>query len=348
MKLIPIEWTENNLLKILDQRLLPEKKDYIICKNREDVFHAIKTLAIRGAPLIGIAAAYGLFLDVFINQNLDIKNLKNRLIETGKYLKSSRPTAVNLFWAIDRMLNFVKELNCVTVSEFLKLLLQEAKKIHEEDSNMCNKIGEYGEVLIKNNMGVLTHCNAGSLATGGIGTALAVIYKAWQNGKKFKVYADETRPLLQGARLTVFELLENGIDDTTLICDNMAGFLMKKRKINIVITGADRIARNGDTANKIGTFSVAKLASTFNIPFYIAAPFSTFDFNAESEKDIPIEERNKEEIINGMGKQTAPLNVKVYNPAFDVTDNELITGIITEKGIIYPPYRENIEKYLQL
>ncbi len=332
-----LSWISEGRLKCLDQRKLPVSTEYICCNTREMIFEAIQTLAVRGAPAIGIAGAYGLCVDLFRDSSSSLAALKLRVKDTAAYLKSSRPTAVNLSWAIDRMQKASEAYSGGNLLDYKEALLQEAKRIHEEDSKMCSAIGKAGSKLIQDGMNILTHCNAGRLATGGDGTALAVLYQAQREGKKFSVYADETRPLLQGARLTAYELQEAGIP-TTLICDNMAGYLMKQGKIHLVITGADRIARNGDTANKIGTFSVARLAKAFNIPFYIAAPSSTFDFNAESEKDIVIEQRSSQEIIQGFGMQTAPLDISVYNPAFDVTESSLINGFITEKGILVPPF----------
>jgi len=345
MILQTIEWLTTGAVKFIDQTKLPKEKTFIICKTKEEVFGAIKCLSVRGAPAIGIAGAYGVCVDILSQTNKDIIFLKKQLIHVAKYLKTSRPTAVNLFWALDRMIKVSNNFSGTDSDIYLTSMVNEAKLIHEEDKKMCEDIGRHGSLLIKNNMNILTHCNAGSLATGGQGTALSVFYQALKEKRKFSVYADETRPLLQGSRLTAFELLEAGID-VTVICDNMAGFLMKKGKIDMVITGADRIALNGDSANKIGTYSIAKLAKQFNIPFYIAAPSSTFDHNALSEEDIPIEFRDGNEIINGFNTQTGPLTVKVFNPAFDVTEGDLIEGFITEKGLIKKPFLLNISKFL--
>tara|TARA_Y100000589_G_scaffold328028_1_gene371137 strand:+ start:5319 stop:6425 length:1107 start_codon:yes stop_codon:yes gene_type:complete len=318
-------------LRLLDQTQLPETEVYIDCKDVQTVWDAIKRLSVRGAPAIGISAAYGLV----------IAAQKNTFIESADHLASSRPTAVNLFWAIDRM----KKVSPCTP----EVLLAEAIKIHEEDRAMCRAIGEHAvgliEALPADKRGVLTHCNAGALATGGIGTATAPMYVAHEKGLNFKVYADETRPLLQGARLTTFELQEAGID-VTLICDNMAAQVMREGKIGMVITGADRITANGDAANKIGTYGVAILAKHHGIPFYVAAPSSTFDFKLTNGDQIPIEQRASEEITEGFGKRTAPLNAQTYSPAFDATPAELIAGLITEKGIISPVTTENIKKVL--
>lgn len=319
-------------LRLLDQTVLPETETYIDCKEVQAVWDAIKRLSVRGAPAIGISAAYGLVIGA----------QKNMFSESANHLATSRPTAVNLFWAIDRM---KKVMPCTPDA-----LLAEAIKIHDEDRAMCRAIGEHAVGLIEalpiEKRGVLTHCNAGALATGGIGTATAPMYVAHEKGLKFKVYADETRPLLQGARLTTYELQEAGID-VTLICDNMAAQVMREGKIGMVITGADRITANGDAANKIGTYGVAILAKFHGIPFYVAAPSSTFDFELTHGDQIPIEQRASEEITCGFGKRTAPKNVQTYSPAFDSTPSELITGLITEKGIISPVTTENIKQVLR-
>jgi len=270
---------------------------------------------------------------------------RKRYQEISDYLASSRPTAVNLFWALCRMRNVLDENPDCGVSETLKKLEVEAVTILDEDKDICRAIGKNGNGVIKHSDTILTHCNAGGLATADYGTALGVIYAACEAGKKVKVYADETRPLLQGARLTVWELMQSGVD-VTLICDNTAGKVMSDGKINLVVVGADRIAKNGDTANKIGTYTVAVLAKEHKIPFYVAAPSSTFDLSINSGSEIPIEERNQEEVTCGFGKRTAPEGVKVYSPAFDVTPSRFITGIITEKGILYPPYKKSIKKMI--
>lgn len=320
---------ETGYLRLIEQTLLPNELTYLDCKDVQTVWDAIKRLTVRGAPAIGIAAAYGMVIGA----------QKGKFEEAGDHLATSRPTAVNLFWAIDRM----RGLGTADI----EVLLAEAKQIHAEDAAMCGKIGEYGAGLIKDGMGVLTHCNAGALATGGIGTATGPMYTAHAKGVKFMVYADETRPLNQGSRLTTWELMAGGVD-VTLICDDMAGHAMKEGKIGLVITGADRIAANGDAANKIGTYGVAIMAKYHGIPFYVAAPSSTFDFELAEGSLIPIEQRDAGEVINGFGKATAPADAVVYNPAFDVTPAELISGLITEKGIISPVNTENIEKMLKL
>lgn len=341
----PIDEFVYGRLEMLDQTLLPAMLKTIECRTIETVWEGIKMLRVRGAPAIGISAAYGVCVGMqtlFLNSDgsrrvpTDDEFFK-RLTETTEYLATSRPTAVNLFWALDRMKEKGESLRGLkTVEEIAIILLEEAKTIHREDNILCRKMGRYGASLVKDGGTYLTHCNAGGLATGEYGTALAVFY--WANeeeGKKIRVYSDETRPLLQGARLTTWELHENGID-VTLICDSMAAVVMRQGKIDGVFVGADRIARNGDTANKIGTYMVALCARAHQVPFYVVAPRSTFDLSLESGAGIPIEERDPEEIRRGFGKQTAPDGIDVYNPAFDVTPAELIAGIVTENGIISP------------
>ncbi|WPX10060.1 S-methyl-5-thioribose-1-phosphate isomerase [Anaerocellum danielii] len=332
---------KNDKLIVLDQRKLPFEKEYFVCSTYQDVYIAIKDMIIRGAPLIGIVAAYGVVLGFkeIIEKNMDL----TKIYEIINYLANSRPTAVNLFWALERMKKIFKEARNLSQSQIYSLLLDEARKIEEEDKNINKKIGENGNTLIKEGANILTHCNAGALATGGYGTALGVIREAHFTGKNIHVYVDETRPYLQGARLTAFELSEDGIPNT-VICDNMAGYLMKLGKIDCVIVGADRIALNGDTANKIGTYSLSVLAKHHGIPFYIAAPVSTIDFNIKSGSEIPIEERSEDEIRFFNGKKIVPDESKVFNPAFDVTPAENITAIITEKGVIFPPFEEGILK----
>jgi len=325
-------------LELLDQTLLPEQEQTLVCLTAEDVWHAIKRLSVRGAPAIGIAAAYGLVVGV---QHCDDDKLDAEIVRIADYLATSRPTAVNLFWALDRMKRRATELT----GDKKIGLLAEARAIHDEDRKMCHAIGTHGAELVPDGSTVLTHCNAGGLATSELGTALAVIFKAHEAGKKVAVYADETRPLLQGARLTTWELMQAGIE-TTLICDNMAGQVMKEGRIDLVVTGADRIAANGDAANKIGTYSLALLAKAHGIPFYVAAPSSTFDHSLSSGDLIPIEERASEEITEGFGRRTAPVGVKTYSPAFDVTPAELIAAIITEKGVLRAPYGESINALL--
>jgi len=329
-------------LDLLDQRLLPTSVKILSLRTIEQVREAIQTLAVRGAPAIGVAAAYGM---VIAAQELARHDPPERALgslrEKGALLKSSRPTAVNLAWAVDRVLAAVENAHPQTVSRMAEIALAEARAIHREDVAMCLAIGRHGAPLIHPNCGVLTHCNAGYLATAGDGTALAILYEAHRRGIAFHVYADETRPLLQGARLTVWELMQENIP-VTLITDSMAALVMAQRKVDLVIVGADRIAANGDTANKIGTYSVATLAAAHGIPFYVAAPSSTFDLSLADGSAIPIEERRPEEITRGFGPLTAPADVAVYNPAFDVTPASLIRGIVTDRGLIRPVDAEKV------
>lgn len=333
-------------LELIDQTRLPLSFELIECRDVETVWHAIKRLSVRGAPAIGVSAAYGVVIGMQSATQSTGIDFDTQLNEVVEYLAGSRPTAVNLFWALDRMKSVSDQTSGLESSDRLIRLLEEAQAIDQEDRVMCDQIGINGAELLTDGMGVLTHCNAGSLATAGNGTALSVFYAAKKMGKEIHVYADETRPLLQGARLTTWELMQRDIP-VTLICDSMAGWVMKEGKIQAVVTGADRIAANGDAANKIGTYSVALLANAHNIPFYVAAPSSTFDFNLMSGEEIPIEEREPEEITCGFGTRTAPENVDVYSPAFDVTPAELISALITEKGIISPVSRGNIKEVLE-
>ena len=331
-------------LELIDQRRLPAEFVKLQCRDVETLFEAIKTLAVRGAPAIGVSAAYGLVLAL---QKLDatdnIKKALEALAHAREYLTSSRPTAVNLFWALDRVWQAASSVK--TLQQLREVALREANAIYQEDVDMCRRIGQHGEKFIKDGAGILTHCNAGALATAGQGTALSPMFEAHIKGRKFRVYSDETRPLLQGARLTAWELKQAGIE-VTVICDNMAGWLMKQGKINAVITGADRIAANGDTANKIGTYSLSILAREHGVPFYIAAPSSTFDLNITNGAEIPIEQRSAEEVTTFAGTQIAPAGVDAYNPAFDVTNAGDIAAIITERGIIKYPGTDNILKCL--
>ena len=336
------------VLDLIDQRLLPTEFALLSIRNIEQLHEAIRTLAVRGAPAIGVAAAFGPILALQqLDGQADADEGLQQVERACDYLATSRPTAVNLFWALDRMRAKAQRTahsSQATTRELHTVLLTEAQAICEEDIAMCRQIGRHGEPFIQAGFGVLTHCNAGALATAGEGTALAPMFEAYRKGKRFQVYADETRPLLQGARLTAWELQRAGID-ATLICDNMAGWLMKEGKIDMVITGADRIAANGDTANKIGTYSVSILARQHDIPFYIAAPSSTFDLSLESGAEIPIEQREADE-VTGFGEiRTAPEGIAVYNPAFDVTDAQNITAIITEKGVIKAPNTECIRAF---
>lgn len=341
-----IEWVGNldGFVRLLDQTLLPEKVHYLDCRKYQDVEEAIRTLRVRGAPAIGIAAAMGVVLGM---QGCPDAMFDDRLRDRCSSFKSTRPTAVNLAWAVNRIAGCARaQRNKGRSEEILQLMLGEALAIQREDAAMCRAIGRHGAALIQQGQGILTHCNAGSLATSEYGTALAALYTAAEQGKQFHVFADETRPLLQGARLTAWELQQAGIE-VTVICDSMAAQVMREGKVQLVIVGADRIAANGDTANKIGTYGVAVLAKAHGIPFYVAAPSSTFDLSLSSGSQIPIEERDPREITEGFGKRTAPEGVRVYNPAFDVTPAELIAAIVTEKGVIRPLNEINIRHVLQ-
>jgi methylthioribose-1-phosphate isomerase len=325
--------------RLIDQTQLPCTLAYRDCRTVEDVWEAIRSLRVRGAPAIGVAAAMGVVVGM---QSVDAACYGERLREVTAYLRTSRPTAVNLFWALERMERcFERACRQDAPREWTRRLLAEALAIEDEDRRMCRAIGAAGASLIAEGQGVLTHCNAGGLATAEYGTALAVMFAAAEQGRHFQVYADETRPLLQGARLTAWELQQAGIP-VTLICDSMAGQVMKEDRVQLVVVGADRIAANGDTANKIGTYGVALLARAHGIPFYVAAPSSTFDLSLPNGDGIPIEQRDPREITHGFGRQTAPEGVAVYNPAFDVTPHHLIAGIITEKGLIQPVNEETI------
>jgi methylthioribose-1-phosphate isomerase len=337
----------DGFVRLIDQTLLPTRLEYRDCRTVEEIWEAIRVLRVRGAPAIGVAAAMGVVVGMQKIEGESRAAHQARLLEVTAYLRTSRPTAVNLFWALERMERRLEELSeDVPPSHARQILLDEALAIEDEDRRMCRAIGDAGAALIRDGQGVLTHCNAGGLATADYGTALAVMFSAAEQGKCFQVYADETRPLLQGARLTAWELKERGID-VTLICDNMAAQVMKEGRIQLVVVGADRIAANGDTANKIGTYGVALLAKAHDIPFYVAAPSSTFDLTLKSGAEIPIEERDAHEVTHGFGKQTAPDGVKVYNPAFDVTPAELITGIISERGLIQPVSEAQIRWVLE-
>ncbi len=332
-----IEWQDDKVIMI-DQRLLPMEEKFIEHHSYTEVARSIKDMVIRGAPAIGVAAAMGIALGVLKTEENYEKEFK-RITDT---ISSTRPTAVNLFWAIERMKKVFSQYKHEP-SVLKQRMIEEALTIEQEDVAINKKIGENGEVLLKSGQTVLTHCNAGALATAGYGTALGVIRSAVANNKKIEVVADETRPYLQGARLTVWELQQDNIP-VKLVTDNMAGFLMARGLIDAVIVGADRIASNGDTANKIGTYSVAILADYHHIPFYVAAPTSTIDFTIASGEEIPIEERNKEEILNFRNQRIASPETQVYNPAFDVTPHHLINAIITEKKVLYPEFKTEIQK----
>lgn len=330
-------------LILIDQTRLPTQLTYVECRDVQTVWEAIKSLRVRGAPAIGIAAAYGVCLGLQGSYDESRDSLRRRLDEVVDYLASSRPTAVNLFWALDRMKRLAGTMHSTaTPHEIRQALLSEARAIHEQDRQTCHAIGRHGAELLADGQGVLTHCNAGGLATSEYGTALSVLFTAQDCGKQLHIFADETRPLLQGARLTAWELSQRGMD-VTLICDSVAAQVMKEGRIGAVITGADRVAANGDAANKIGTYAVATLARAHGVPFYIAAPCSTFDLTIADGSQIPIEQRAPEEVTEGFGRRTAPDGVRVYNPAFDVTPAKLITALITERGLIRPVTREQVE-----
>ncbi len=334
---------ENSLLVLLDQTRLPLDVVYETQETIEQVWDSIKCLKVRGAPAIGVAAAYGVLYGVKDKGELSYDLFLKELVQAAEYLNTSRPTAVNLSWALNRMVMKAQTTKTNDMYLLYNILEEEAIKIHQEDIAISYGIGQSGLALIKEGCGVLTHCNAGSLATSELGTATAPMYLAHNEGYKFRVYADETRPLLQGARLTSWELQQAGID-VTLICDNMAAFIMSKGLVDLVITGCDRVAANGDAANKIGTMGVAILAKHFNIPFYVACPSSTIDFATQTGADIVIEERHDDEVTSFGERRTGPKGIKVRNPAFDVTPKELIKGFITEKGIVFPPFDINLAR----
>lgn len=330
-----VEW-KNGAVRLLDQSRLPGVVEFLDCRDYQSVAEAIRTLKVRGAPAIGVTAAMGVALGAQTLQTTDDATFTQTVLKICDDLAATRPTAVNLFWAIERMRRKLESLKGQPVSSIKQMLISESQSILEEDITLCKTMGRHGADLIRDGQTVLTHCNAGSLATAGYGTALGVIRSAWEQGKKINVIADETRPVLQGARLTAWELMQDQIP-VTLITDNMAGTLMRQGKIHLCVVGADRIAANGDVANKIGTYSVAVLAKAHNIPFYVAAPYSTIDLKTKTGEDIPIEQRNPSEVITIHGSHpVAPKGVAVYNPAFDVTPAELITGIITERGVFKP------------
>ncbi|MGI9554303.1 MAG: S-methyl-5-thioribose-1-phosphate isomerase [Thermodesulfobacteriota bacterium] len=336
-----IEWKQNKVVMI-DQLKLPNEEIYREYSSYTEVADAIKTMVIRGAPAIGIAAAMGVALGSLEADSSDKNKFLKDLDKTCSVLAATRPTAVNLFWAIDRMKKIISDNKEKEIALIRQLLINEAKSILESDIEMCRKIGENGSDLIKDNSVVLTHCNAGGLATGGYGTALGVIRNAYENGKNIKVITSETRPFLQGSRLTAWELKKDGIP-VTLVTDNMVGHLMSKGMIDSVVVGADRVASNGDVANKIGTYSVSVLAKHHNIPFYVAAPTSTIDFNCPSGKEIPIEQRDKSEVTH-IGKSKIAADVDVLNPAFDITPNSNVDSLITEVALFRSPYDKSLKK----
>jgi len=339
--MVSIEW-RNGFLRFIDQTKIPFHEDYVETADYRVVGEAIRTLQIRGAPAIGVAAAYAVVLAAIDERIESMRQLNEELYSAINYLSQTRPTAVNLFATLDRMRRSLEQNSRADLANMRRLLLNEAKAIHEEDIEACRKIGEFGATLIPGPSSFLTHCNTGALATTGNGTAQSVITTAAKQQKVLRVFADETRPLLQGARLTVWELMREGID-VTLITDSTAGLLMQNREIDLVIVGADRIAANGDTANKIGTYMLAVLAHQHGVPFYVAAPTSTFDFKARTGKNIPIEERNARDVTHIGDMRIAAEGVQVFAPAFDVTPNEFIRAIVTEVGVLKPPFVQSIE-----
>ena len=345
LKIIPVKWADEGVL-MLDQRLLPTEEKWLTLRTYNDVAAGIKDMVVRGAPAIGVSAAYGIALGAKLFVGTSVADLEDELEYVSGVLAKTRPTAVNLFWAIDRMNRTFQKAKGEgkSVSELKQILLEDAKAIHEEDIESQRLIAQFGGELLADNSTVLTHCNAGALATGGVwGTALGVIRGAVNQGKTISVIADETRPYLQGARLTAWELMEDDIP-VTLITDNMSGHIMKKGGVHAVVVGSDRIAANGDVANKIGTYMVAVLARRHGIPFYVAAPLSTVDLNCPTGDEIPIEERDEREVTHIKDNQLAPLGVGVSNYAFDVTPNDLVTAIITEKGVARAPYIESLKE----
>ena len=337
---------EDGALAILDQTRLPNEIVILNLQTQPEIWNAIRTLQVRGAPAIGIAAAFGAYLAAKNICAEDYMTFYVQFREAKEYLNSARPTAVNLSWALNRMENVVTENSGKSIPEIVELLRREAIAIKAEDTEMCRKIGEHGLTLLHDGAGILTHCNAGQLATSKYGTALAPIHLGRERGMNFRVYCDETRPLLQGARLSTFELMADGVD-TTLICDNMASQVMKEGRIDAVFVGCDRVAANGDACNKIGTSGVAILAKYYGIPFYVLGPTSTIDMSIETGEEIVIEQRPGEEITEmWYERRMAPEGVKTYNPAFDVTNHELIAGIVTEKGIARPPYTESLRRIM--
>lgn len=336
---------KDGCLHILDQRLLPHREEYLACSSCSQVVAAIRDMAVRGAPAIGITAAFGMALAAYegLSKGHDRDQLETFLAASAKALFNSRPTAVNLAWALERLKAWLTENAGLEPEDMAAGLLKEAEKIYREDLENNHKIGINGSALVPAGASILTHCNAGALATGGYGTALGVARAAVEEGKDIHVYIDETRPLLQGARLTAFEMVRAGIP-ATLITDNCAGYLMKQGKIDLIVVGADRIAGNGDAANKIGTYSLAVMAGYHNVPFYVAAPLSTIDLSLPSGNEIVIEERSPEEVTCFGEKAVAPGGINVYNPAFDVTPAGLIKAIITEKGVVYGPNQEKLYK----
>ena len=339
-----IEWHGDHV-RMIDQRKIPGRTEWFICRGYRDVIRGIQTMVIRGAPAIGVAAAMGLALGARSIRSKTYTAFMNKFENIAREMLLARPTAVNLRWAVERMTRLAKNLAELPVIKIQSALKEESEKILAEDIEINRRMGKHGQKLVPKGSTVLTHCNAGSLATGGYGTALGVIRAAHEDGKKIKVIADETRPWLQGLRLTAFELMEDGIP-VSVIADNAAGSLMRQKRIDLVITGADRIAANGDVANKIGTYQVAVLAKANKIPFYVAAPLSTIDVTIKDGDSIPVEERGPEEIYRFGKREIGPSGVRVLNPAFDVTPASYVSAIITEKGVIRPPYKKGIKSQL--
>ena len=337
-----LEWTDSGV-RFLDQTKLPTEETYVTCKTYQQVADVIRNMVVRGAPAIGVAAAMGIALGVKSSTAESVGDLKKDFDQICDVIGKTRPTAVNLFWAIRRMSEKFERLRVRPIPQIKQALIEEAQRMHAEDIAANQAMGRHGATLMPSDGGVLTHCNAGALATCGYGTALGVIRAAVEQGKKIHVYADETRPFLQGSRLTAWELMKDGIP-TTVISDNMAGAMMKQGKIAAIVVGADRIAANGDVANKIGTYSVAVLAKEHGIPFYVAAPFSTVDLETPDGSQIPIEQRSRQEVTHIGGRQMVPDGVSVENPAFDVTPASYVTAIITERGIARAPYGESLQK----
>ncbi|MBU5438994.1 S-methyl-5-thioribose-1-phosphate isomerase [Tissierella sp. MSJ-40] len=342
VKIKTLEFIDEKLY-LIDQRKLPEKVEIFLCETYKDVDFAIKDMVVRGAPAIGVSGVYGVVLGAKEFKHLDKETFLDKMEVVLNILNKSRPTAVNLMWGITKMKELIEKNKEKSTEEIYVLLKEEGDRIKEEDIDINRKMARYGNTLVPEEAIILTHCNAGALATVDYGTALGVIREAHYSNKNIFVYADETRPRLQGGKLTSWELLQEGIP-SKVISDSAAATLIRDKKIDLILVGADRIATNGDTANKIGTFMLSVVAKTYNVPFYIVAPTSTIDFNIETGKDIVIEERNSEEITYIEGIRVMPEGVQVYNPAFDVTPEENITAIITEKGIIRPPFKENILK----
>ena len=335
-----LEWTDNGV-RFIDQTKLPTKETYVTCETHEQVADVIRTMVVRGAPAIGVAAAMGIALGVKNSKAETVADLKRELDQICDIIGKTRPTAVNLFWAIRRMQEKFERVRIRPLAQIKQDLIEESKRMYAEDIAANQAMGRHGATLMPSEGGVLTHCNAGALATAGYGTALGVIRAAVEQGKKIHVYADETRPFLQGSRLTAWELMKDGIP-TTVISDNMAGAVMKQGKIGAIVVGADRIAANGDVANKIGTYTVAILAKEHGIPFYVAAPISTVDLECPDGGSIPIEQRNAKEITHIAGRQMTPEGVSIENPAFDVTPAKYVTAIITARGIARAPYEESL------